>query len=105
MEYSLEAKVVLDLEFKKDSKTSSHRGTRFNLDVSENLDREIYLEDGLPTKIGAKALTITLIQGLVGNIHVAHQKGYWNDADHLRYIISELEKGFVENADISTSTF
>lgn len=106
MEFSFEAKCVLQLEHKKGSKKSNHLETKFNLDVSNNLNRKQYIdENDLPTKDGSKVLTNVFVQGLIGNIHQAHEKGYWNDAEHLRYIISELERGFVSIVKVDSSTF
>ncbi len=106
MEFEFTGKCVVTMEHKKGETTSSHVSTDFNLDVSKNLNRSQYLDKGdLPTKDGIKPLTQCFIQGLVGNIHMAHQKGFWNDAEHLRYIISELEKGFVAIANVSESNF
>jgi len=106
MEFSLEAKVVLTLEHKKEMTSSKHVSTDFNLFVSDNLDKKQYLDkDGIPTKDGSKSLTMVLTQGLIGNIHQAHEKGFWDSAEHLRYIISELERGFVSVAYSSNSNF
>ncbi len=106
MKFGFEGKCVLEMEHQQGDKTSKHVQTKFNLEVTRNLDRSQYLdEDDLPTAAGAKALTNVFIQGLVGCIHHAHQKGYWNDAEHIRYIIAELERGFVQNAITDTSNF
>lgn len=106
MEYKIEGRSVVTLEHNEGDKTSKHLSTDFNLNVSKNIEKCGFVgEDDLPTKEGTKALTQCFIQGLVGNIHRAHQKGYWNDADHIRYVISELEKGFVSHATIYNSTF
>ena len=96
MEFSFKAEVVLTLEHSQNDLTSKHVATDFNLEVSKNMDAKSYLDsDGLPTKDGAKVLTTVLIQGLIGNIHNCHEKGFRDSAEHLRYIISELERGFV----------
>lgn len=87
----------------KGASTSRLVATDFRLDISENLDRRVYLDkEDLPTKAAIKPLTQAFIQGLVGNIHAAHEKGYWDSADHLRYIINELQRGFIEVAKVST---
>ena len=66
-----------------------------HVEVDEPLDESKYINDGdVLTKDGSQALTQCFVQGLIGNIHFAHQSGYRNDAEHLRYIISELERGF-----------
>lgn len=59
---------------------------------------------GLPTKAGSHALTNAFVQGLVGNIHHAHQKGFKDSAEHLRYIIAELERGFINVATTQEGT-
>lgn len=106
MKFEFEGKCVLQMEHQPGEKTSTHVQSKFNLDVSRNLDRKQYLDaEGLPTADGAKALTNVFIQGLVGNIHLAQKKGYWNESEHIRYIISELERGFIQNAKIGESTF
>lgn len=85
----------------KGSPTSTNEGVDLSLEVSKNLDKDMYLENGRPNKSGAKALTIALVQGLVANIHACHQKGYWDSAEHLRFIIHHLENGFTAQAQIS----
>lgn len=46
-----------------------------------------------------------LVQGLIGNIHLAHEKGFRDSAEHLRWIISELERGFIEVTNVQQSNF
>ena len=106
MEFSFEAKVVLTLEHKAGMPTSKHVATTFNLDVLGHLDKSHYLDsEGLPTKEGSKILSNVLVQGLIGNIHLAHDEGFRDSAEHLRWIISELERGFVNVANVSKSNF
>lgn len=99
-----ESKCVLEVEYTEGMITTKHLATKFNLEVSKNLDKSQYIDpDGVPTAAGTKVLTNNFVQGLIGNIHQAHDKGYWDSAEHLRYIIAELERGFiaVTNSDIS----
>lgn len=106
MEFSFEAKVVLTLEHQKGMSTSKHVATDFNLYIIGDLDRKQYLDKyDLPTQVGSKTLSNVLIQGLVGNIHMAHEKGFSDSAEHLRWIISELERGFVSVANVEQSNF
>ena len=106
MEFSFEAKVVLRLEHKPGMATSKHVATGFNLYVSKELDINKYLDkESLPNKDGSNAISNILIQGLVANIHMAHQKGFRDSADHLRWIISELERGFVQVTNVEKSNF
>ena len=102
MEFEIDCRCIVTLEHNDGDKTSRHVATDFNLDVSKNLDRKMYLDkNDLPTKAGSQALTQGFVQGLLGNIHYAHEKGYRDSAEHLRYVISELERGFIQVATIS----
>lgn len=105
MEFSFEAKVVLHLDHSKNADKAKHVATDFNLECSPNLDKTKYLQNGLPTQEGSKVFSNVLVQGLVGNIQMAHEKGFRDSAEHLRWIISELERGFVEVADVEESNF
>lgn len=106
MEFTFEAVVRLTLENKEGSNKSKHVATDFFLEVDEPLDRKEYLDkDNLPTKAGSHALSNVLIQGLVGNIHFAHDSGFKDSAEHLRWIISELERGFVSVVTVTQSKF
>lgn len=106
MEFSFEAKVVVTMDHEKGSPTSKHVATDFNLFVDDNLDKSVYLSpDGMPTETGSIVLSHVLVHGLVGNIHLAHQSGFRDSAEHLRWIISELEKGFVSVANVSKGEF
>lgn len=104
MEASFKAVVILGVDYKKGVKGVKHRYTDFLLDVSANLDEDSYIDkNNFPTKEGSNVFTNVLVQGLIANIHLAHQNEYRDSAEHLRYIISELERGFVKNVDISQS--
>jgi hypothetical protein len=106
MQFSLETTVKVTAEHKPGAATSKHISTDFYLEVSENLDENKYMSnDDVLTAEGARAVTQCLIQGLVGNIHFSQQNGYRNDVEHLRYIISELERGFVQIAEGSKGVY
>lgn len=106
MKYQVEGKCILELEHKPGMLKSKHIQTKFNLDVSDELDKSQYLTpEDLPTAVGTKVLSNVFVQGLIGNIHQAHQNGFWDSAEHLRYIIAELERGFIEIASTDSSTF
>lgn len=106
MEFSFEGIARVTMEHTKGSTTSKHVATDFFLECSSNLDDKKYMnDDDVLTKDGSHALTQCFVQGLVGNIHFAHQQGYRNDAEHLRYIIAELERGFASIADATKSTY
>lgn len=96
----------ITLAHEKGMTTSQHVATDFFLEVSDNQDKTMFLDkEDLPTKEGIKPLTQCFLQGLVGNIHHAHQNRWWDSAEHIRYIISELERGFVQVAKTQKSTF
>lgn len=106
MEFSFKAEVVLSLEANKGDKSSKLISTDFYLEVSRNLKQSNYLdEEGMPTKDGCKVLTECLTQGLAANIHYAHQLGLRDSAEHLRYIIAQLEKAFIAQGEISKGHF
>lgn len=105
MKISFKGVVVLTVDHQVITQKSKHVATDFNLEVSENLVERKYLKEGLPTKHGSHALSNVLVQGLVANMHMAHQKGYRDSAEHLRWIISELERGFVQVTRVTQSNF
>lgn len=89
-----------------DGKSTKLVQTDLFLECSDALDKTVYLDENqLPTKHGIKPMTQALVQGLIGNIHMAHQKGWWDSAEHLRYVIAELERGFATPAEVSVGTF
>lgn len=106
MIYIFKSKCEIELELNNKTNKSKLLATRFNLECSDNLELSNYVDkEGFVTKYGSKVLSNVLIQALVGNIHMSHQKGIRNDAEHLRWIISELERGFIQNMEVVLSTF
>lgn len=104
-------KVVVQaiMEHKEGSATSKSKQVEMMLYPSPNLDKRQYLTNGegsSPTEAGSHAITMTLVQGLVANIHQAHQLKTIDSAAHLRKIISMLEDGFIQQAETKPgSTF
>jgi hypothetical protein len=106
MKYRITGISQLTLEYKEGDKKSRHISTDFNLEVGNNVDKDRFFDkDNLPNADGSKALTHCLVHGLVANIHYAHEKGFINDAKHLRQIIAELERGFIQIPKISVENF
>lgn len=72
--------------------------------VTANMNFNSYFDPvtKTPNKDGVKTITNTLIHALAGNIHYANVNGIRNDAEHLRFIIGELEKAFVHQVDVHT---
>jgi hypothetical protein len=105
MHFTITGISQIKLSYEKGAPKSKHVATHIRLEVSDNLDKKQYLDSKeRPTKEGSRALTQALVQGLIGNIHNAHQKGWRDSAEHLRYVIQELEKGFVQVADVKDGT-
>jgi hypothetical protein len=70
--------------------------TDIRLDVSKNLNKATYLDqEGLPTKEAIKPISLAFLQGIITNIQLGHEKGWWKEADHMRYVIDELQRAFV----------
>jgi hypothetical protein len=106
MEFQFKAVVVLTVEHNAETENAYHRRTEFNLVIDDDLNKEGYFtEEGLANESGSEVLSNILVQGLIGNIHLAHQQGFRDSAAHLRWIIAELEQGFITNYDISKSHF
>lgn len=101
MKFSFTGISKVTLQHNKGQTTSQHVSTDIRLDPSSNLDARLYLEKGLPTKEGAKPLTQAFIQGLVANVHRAHELNHWDSAEHLRYINKEIERGVFTVAEVS----
>lgn len=105
MRYKITGIVTVTADYEQGGTKSTHVATDFRLEVSKHLAQAQYNDRrGLPTKGGSHALTQAFVQGLVGNIHHAHQKGYRDSAEHLRYIIAELERGFINVATAGEGT-
>lgn len=88
----------------KDDAHSTIEGVEIRLYLAENLDPKAYFDsEGKPVHASIKPTTQCFIQGLLANLHYAHQQGFWDSADHLRYIVRELERGFIRVANVGTS--
>lgn len=100
IEFALSTNIIVTLR-EKDNKVSTHTGTNIVFDVSPNVDRRNFFdkEDNLNAE-GIKGATQCCVQGLIGLIHLGHQNGLWDSAKHMRYIIDELERGFVAQAKV-----
>jgi hypothetical protein len=105
MEFCFVGKVELTLKHDKEKNKTTHVSTDFSLGVPRELDENHYLKNGIPNAIGTKSLQNCLVQGLIGVIHLADQKGYCDSATNLRKIISELEKGTFSVATVEFGKF
>jgi hypothetical protein len=105
MKFQFTATSRITMVHTKGEATSQHESTEILLSVSNNLDPRKYLDRGVPRKEGVKPLTIALTHGLIANIHAAHERGFWDSAEHLRFIINELETGFSRVADVTEDDY
>lgn len=97
MKISFRTKVVLHLDYNENSGKCIHDITELTLAMSDNLDRDQYIDkNGYPNVNGGNVMTNVLVQGLLLNIHKLHNDGMRDSAEHLRWIISELERGFIQ---------
>ncbi len=69
------------------------------LNLPIQFDKAAYYEGDQLSANGVQAVTSTLIEGLLANLHGAHINGTRDSAEHLRYIIDRLEQGFVRLVD------
>lgn len=106
MKFGFQAIATIEVNHQKETNKSTIEASQILLDCSPNLDKKAYINrDGSPTKAGTRAITNTFVQGLICNIHNSHKDGKWNDAEHIRYIIDELQKGFVAQVKAETGEF
>lgn len=106
MEFFIKARCKTTFTHQHGEEKATHVSTDFNLETSDGIPREQCFDlEGLPTKDGCAFLTQAFIQGLIGNLHYAHHKEFRDSAEHLRYIISELERAFIEVPTISKAKF
>jgi hypothetical protein len=96
-EFEIIGECKVKLMHEQGQQTSAFVNSKFKLEVSKNVDRSIFFNpDGTPNLMGVKALCQCFVQGLIGNIHYGNETKLWNDAEQLRYVIAELERGFVQ---------
>jgi hypothetical protein len=105
MEFGFRGICELVLRHKKGDTTSKHVSTSFNLDITDNLNRDSYFTDGLPNAYGTKVLSNVFVQGLIGNIAQANQNGYIDSETHLEIIIADLKKGLESDLQVTKSKF
>lgn len=97
MELDFTTVSIMTLDHDFDTQTSKLVSTKFQLSVPSTIDQKQYEDqNGQPNKAGAKMISNCLIQALSGNIHTAHQGRHWDSAEHFRWVISELERSFIE---------
>ena len=92
--FSVTSKIILEHE--DGAKMPALQECRVSLEISKNLDRSMYFDrkGNYTGKDGAKVVTGALIQGLMANLAAAKMNGWWNEAEHMKYIIDELQRTF-----------
>jgi hypothetical protein len=106
MKASFTVKVVMTIDHKPGDTKPTVAQIDFNIDrISNNLNPRPYLSKGLPTAEGSKIITNAFTQGLIANIHACHEHGFRDSAEHLRYIIDNLQRGFVSQVEVTDGTF
>jgi len=75
---------------------SESNGAGVSFEVKGDIDPEVFYDkqNKTITEAGLRAITQTLVYGLMANIHRCHQYGVWDSAEQLRHIIAKLEEGF-----------
>lgn len=97
MKISFISECRLNLDFNEKSGKCLHDTTELSLSFSKNIDVDNYVdENGYPNKNGGEVLSNVLVQGLLLNVHKLHNDGIRDSAEHLRWIIDELERGFIQ---------
>jgi hypothetical protein len=73
-----------------------HIESRLFLKVGFPLDMSRYYgEDNRLNVDGCEVATRVLLNGIMGNLHYMHQRGFRDSAEHFRYLIAEMEKLFI----------
>lgn len=90
-----EGRARLHLKQEPGAKTSQASHTDIRLETSSNVNKQVYYDgQGNMRQPALKPLTQTFIQGLIANVKYGHDRGWWNESEHMRYIIDELGRSF-----------
>lgn len=74
------------------------------LEIGNDLDyRRYFAPDGKPQESAVRAYTACFVHGLIANLHYGHEMKFWDSAEHLRFIIAELERGFASVVKVGPS--
>lgn len=97
------SKITLTCE--QGAQSSQLQSVDLRMEVSGNLDRDQYIDGkGLPRKDALKPTTQALLQGLIANVKIGGEKGWWKEGEHLEYVINELQRSFVAVTNTSEAT-
>lgn len=95
--YTYQVITTLELEFDPEKNRSMMKSCDLFLNCDEQNEKFWKDENGIPNAEGTQAQSLALVQGLSASIHGAHQLGIRDSAEHLRFVISELERSFAHN--------
>lgn len=85
--------------------TSQVISNDLRLELSGNLDRSVYIDGkGLPRKDALKPISANLLLGLITNIRMGAEKGWWKESEHMQWVINHLQEAYVTQASIGEST-
>lgn len=100
-EKKIKIRSIVSLHLVKKENNSKPQLSECSIDLIEPEGLTGYRdEEESLNKFGVKALSQVLVQGLNANIQGAHQNGIMDSAEHLRYVISELERAFVNVTEV-----
>lgn len=95
-EFHFAAISKITLEHRKGEPTSQLKYNDLRLEVSGNLDKSQYIDGrGLPRKDALKPISNALVMGLITNMRMGAQKGWWKEHEHMQYVIDQLQRAFV----------
>ena len=97
--YELKSSVYLKVDQTKGAKSSKLINCDVVFDTPKTREfSHLKYQNGKPSAAGLRASTTVLLSGIAANIHYGHKQKMWDSAEHLRYVISELERQFVQVA-------
>lgn len=106
IQFQIIVKTKTTLEHIEGEATSKFIRTDNLLDFSGPVDQKKYFrKDDLPNADGCLSITLALVNAIANNIHYAHEEGYRDSAEHLRYIIKKLEEQFIAVPNITKGNF
>lgn len=100
MNYKVKTTVVTDFKYHPETRKSQVLESYLSFETEGLIEDNYRDSEGYANKDGVEITTNGLVQGLVNNIHYAHQNGLKDSATHLREIIALLEQGFSVPANV-----
>jgi len=105
MKFKILAATEIVLEKLDTNENPFLREISIDLKVDKKLEQDFFFnENGTINKEGSKMFTDTLIQGLIANIKNSQTQNYRDEVEHIKYVISELGRGFAESPESISTT-